>query len=47
MSKEEEIKALELEIYNIGQACRYSWAPQFNYWRRPEQMEDGGANLID
>ncbi len=23
------------------------WTPQFNYWRRPEQMDDGGSNLID
>ncbi len=23
------------------------WTPQYNYWRRPRQMEDGGANLVD
>ncbi|MEM7098721.1 MAG: DUF899 family protein [Pseudomonadota bacterium] len=23
------------------------WMPQFNYWRRPEQLEDGGENIID
>ena len=23
------------------------WTPQYNYWRRPEKMEDGGENLID
>ena len=23
------------------------WTPQFNYWRRPEQMDDGGENLVD
>ena len=23
------------------------WAPQYNYWRRPRKMDDGGANLID
>ena len=23
------------------------WTPQYNYWKRPEQMDDGGANLID
>lgn len=23
------------------------WTPQFAYWRRPAQMDDGGANLID
>jgi predicted dithiol-disulfide oxidoreductase (DUF899 family) len=24
-----------------------SWTPQYNYWRRPQKMDDGGANLID
>ena len=24
-----------------------SWTPQFNYWQRPAQMDDGGANLVD
>ena len=23
------------------------WTPQYSYWRRPEQLEDGGANLAD
>jgi predicted dithiol-disulfide oxidoreductase (DUF899 family) len=23
------------------------WTPQFSYWHRPEQMDDGGANLPD
>ena len=23
------------------------WTPQFSYWRRPEKMDDGGANLVD
>ena len=23
------------------------WTPQYNYWRRPETMDDGGANLIE
>jgi hypothetical protein len=23
------------------------WTPQYNYWRRPRKMDDGGANLID
>jgi predicted dithiol-disulfide oxidoreductase (DUF899 family) len=23
------------------------WTPQFHYWRRPQAMEDGGANLRD
>lgn len=22
------------------------WTPQYGYWRRPEKMEDGGANLL-
>lgn len=24
-----------------------AWTPQFAYWRRPAQMDDGGANLPD
>ena len=24
-----------------------NWTPQFNYWRRPEVLEDGGENLLD
>ena len=24
-----------------------NWTPQFAYWRRPAQMDDGGANLPD
>lgn len=23
------------------------WAPQFNYWQRPAQLDDGGENLLD
>lgn len=23
------------------------WTPQYNYWRRPQKLDDGGANLID
>ena len=24
-----------------------SWTPQYNYWKRPQQLEDGGENLIE
>ena len=24
-----------------------TFTPQFNYWRRPEQLEDGGENVLD
>jgi predicted dithiol-disulfide oxidoreductase (DUF899 family) len=23
------------------------WTPQYNYWRRPSQMEDGGENMLE
>ncbi len=23
------------------------WTPQYNYWRRPAQLDDGGKNVID
>jgi len=31
-----------LALAGIGNA---DWTPQYTYWRRPEQMEDGGENL--
>lgn len=24
-----------------------SWTPQYNYWKRPQQMDDGGENVVD
>lgn len=33
-----------LSLAGIGEA---EWTPQFRYWNRPEQMEDGGDNLED
>jgi len=23
------------------------WTPQYRYWTRPEQMDDGGQNIVD
>ena len=23
------------------------WTPQYNYWQRPEKLDDGGANLLE
>ena len=23
------------------------WTPQYNYWRRPQKLEDGGENIVD
>ena len=23
-----------------------NWTPQFNYWVRPEALDDGGANVV-
>ena len=23
------------------------WTPQYSYWRRPENMDDGGRNVLD
>ena len=31
----------------LGMAGIDEWTPQYNYWRRPEQLDDGGANLLD
>jgi predicted dithiol-disulfide oxidoreductase (DUF899 family) len=33
-----------LGLAALGEA---QWTPQFNYWRRPEQLDDGGANLLE
>ena len=31
----------------LGLAGIEEWTPQYNYWRRPDQLDDGGANLLD
>ena len=31
----------------LGLAGLDEFTPQFNYWRRPEQLEDGGENILD
>ena len=33
-----------LGLAGIGVA---DWTPQFNYWRRPAQLDDGGDNVLD
>ena len=33
-----------LGLAGLGTA---DWMPQFNYWRRPEKLEDGGENIIE
>ena len=33
-----------LALTGLGEA---EWTPQYNYWQRPEQLDDGGENLID
>ena len=33
-----------LGLAGLGEA---DWTPQFNYWTRPNTMDDGGANLLD
>jgi predicted dithiol-disulfide oxidoreductase (DUF899 family) len=33
-----------LGLAGMGEA---EWTPQFNYWRRPDKLDDGGANLLD
>jgi len=33
-----------LALAGLGQD---DWTPQYHYWRRPAQLEDGGANIID
>ena len=33
-----------LGLAGLGEA---DWTPQYAYWRRPEKLDDGGANLND
>ena len=33
-----------LSLAGIGNE---EWTPQYHYWKRPQQMDDGGANLVD
>lgn len=33
-----------LALSGLGEA---DWTPQYSYWQRPEQLDDGGENLID
>lgn len=36
------------EAWNFSSLAGVSteeWTPQFNYWKRPEKMDDGGKNL--
>jgi len=40
---------LYCSIWNLlGLAGRTEsdWTPQYNYWQRPQKMDDGGANLL-
>ncbi|SHG19654.1 Predicted dithiol-disulfide oxidoreductase, DUF899 family [Microbulbifer donghaiensis] len=32
-----------LGLAGLGEA---DWTPQFNYWQRPQKLDDGGANLL-
>lgn len=33
-----------LGLAGLGEA---EWTPQYNYWRRPEKLEDGGENILE
>jgi predicted dithiol-disulfide oxidoreductase (DUF899 family) len=33
-----------LGLAGMGEA---EWTPQYNYWRRPEKLDDGGENILD
>ncbi len=32
-------------ILSLAGLTSKEWVPQFNYWKRPEKMDDGGQNL--
>ncbi len=33
-------------ILSLAGVSEDEWTPQYQYWKRPEKMEDGGKNLI-
>ena len=33
-----------LGLAGLGEA---DWTPQYNYWRRPETLDDGGENILE
>ena len=33
-----------LGLAGLGEA---DWTPQYNYWRRPETLDDGGKNILE
>lgn len=33
-----------LSLAGVGEE---DWTPQYSYWRRPQQMDDGGLNILD
>jgi hypothetical protein len=49
----EKIQALEEQLFKLGTELRELQAdylgeevtPQFNYWQRPEKLDDGGENV--
>ncbi len=34
-------------VLGLAGLSEQEWTPQYNYWRRPQQMDDGGENLLD
>lgn len=33
-------------VLSLAGITEEQWTPQYNYWKRPEKMDDGGKNLI-
>ena len=41
---------LYCSLWHVLAIAGYSsanWTPQYRYWSRPEQLEDGGSNIVD
>ena len=34
-------------LLSLGRCDHGDWVPQYGYWKRPEQLDDGGAGLVD
>lgn len=34
-------------VLGLAGVSTEQWTPQFNYWKRPETLQDGGKNLVE
>ena len=42
-----QINDIEREIFELTTMGEQGWTPQYKYWTRPRQMDDGCQNQIE